>query len=448
LLERWQIPGTAMVIHRVTEGPRTGDYLFSPSTVRKAIKNYELVKNLPYKTGASRHFYAWYLTHPGDAIAPLVNALPDVFRTKMIGNQALWQWIALAIAIIASFATIILAYYFGRKMAAKRLGTDMIRYGLTLAYPVLAMLVPMVFNHVLEEEIRIAGKTLSTLTFSANIVFLLGAMVVINGLGTRIAEFIISNPKIPSKGLDAQFIRLIARVLSLVLAVIVFLEGGKYLGIPLSTLLASAGVGGLAFALAAQDSLKNFFGSIMIYLDKPYRIGERILVKGYDGVVEEIGLRSTRLRLLNGHQATIPNEEMARSDIENVSRRPHIRRLADLRLPIDTPPDMAEKGVEIIRKILEDHEGLDPDFPPRAYFTEIHPDYLNLRFLYWYHPPEYWDFLEFSQGVNLRIQREFAEAGIALESPMKLLDVTNSAEDTAASLKPAPAEDTPGLASD
>ena len=96
---------------------------------------------------------------------------------------------------------------------------------------------------------------------------------------------------------------------SIVAAVIVFLEGGKYLGIPLTTLLASAGVGGVAVALAAQDSLKNFFGTMMIILDKPYRLDERIVIKGYDGFVEEIGLRSTKLRLLNGHQATIPNED-------------------------------------------------------------------------------------------------------------------------------------------
>jgi len=426
LVDRWQIPGTALVIHRVTEGARAGDYLFSPETVNKAIRNYDLVKGLPYKEGATPDFYAWYLTHPGDTIAPLVNALPDGFRTRMIGRQALWQWIALGILVIVSFASMIGLYFVGRKLAAKRLKVSMIWYGLTLGYPILAMLVPMVFNHLLEEEIRIAGKLLSGLTFAANVVFLLAAMIVINGLGTRIAEFIISNPKIPNKGLDAQFIRLIAKVLSLVLAVIVFLEGGKYLGIPISTLLASAGIGGFAFALAAQDSLKNFFGSIMIYLDKPYRIGERIAVKGYDGIVEEIGIRSTRLRLLTGHQATIPNEEMARSDIENIGRRPHIRRLVDLKLPIDTPPEKAEKAVEIVREILEDHEGMEADFPPRVFYTDIHPDSLNLRFVYWYHPPEYWDFLEFSQGVNLQIQRKFDKAGIALEVPTRLLQIGDS----------------------
>ena len=428
LLERWRVPGTALIIQRVSEGPRSGDYLFSPGSVRKAIKNFRLIRDLPYKDGGTKNFYAWYLTHPGPRISPLVMALPDRLRTRMIGKQALWQWIALGTTIVLSMTAIILAYYFGRKISAKSKETSALRYALTLMYPILAMLVPAVFMYLVEDEIRIAGSLLSLLSFMANVVFLLASIVVISGLASRIAEFIISKPGIHSKGLDAQLIRIIARVLGLVLSIIVFLEGGKYLGIPLSTLLASAGIGGFAFALAAQDSLKNFFGSIMIYMDKPYRIGERIVMKEYDGFVEEIGLRSTRLRLLNGHQATIPNEEMARSDVENISRRPHVRRLTDLRLPIDTGPDKIEEAVEIVREILKDHEGMDPELPPRAYFTDIHPDSLNLRFLYWYHPADYWAFLEFSQKVNLQIQRAFEKNGITLAVPMRLLEVSADAE--------------------
>ncbi len=97
---------------------------------------------------------------------------------------------------------------------------------------------------------------------------------------------------------------------ALVTAVLLFLLDN--IGLKVSTLLAGLGVGGLAFALAAQDTLKNLLGSIMILLDKPYKVGDRIVVKGHDGVVEEIGLRSTRIRLLTGHQTVIPNEEMAK----------------------------------------------------------------------------------------------------------------------------------------
>jgi MscS family membrane protein len=189
------------------------------------------------------------------------------------------------------------------------------------------------------------------------------------------------------------------------------------IGLKVSTLLAGLGVGGLAVALAAQDTLKNLLGSIMILLDKPYKVGHRIVVKGHDGVVEEIGLRSTRIRLLSGHQTVIPNEEMAKIDIENISQRPHIRRLTNIGITYDTPPEKIEKAVELILKILDNHEGMDAEFPPRAYFNEYNPYSLNILVLYWYHPTDYWSYMKFSQGVNLQIAREFQKEGIKFAFP-------------------------------
>ncbi|MBW2172338.1 MAG: mechanosensitive ion channel [Deltaproteobacteria bacterium] len=155
----------------------------------------------------------------------------------------------------------------------------------------------------------------------------------------------------------------------------------------------------------------------MVFLDKPYRVGQRIVVKGHDGVVEEIGLRSTKLRLLTGHQTSIPNDEMARADIENIGRRPHIRRLGNIAIPFDTPPEKAEKAVKIVEQILDNHEGMNPELPPRAYFNEFNRDSLNIIFIYWYHPPNYWDFLALNQRVNTQIMQEFEKEGIKFALP-------------------------------
>ena len=134
-------------------------------------------------------------------------------------------------------------------------------------------------------------------------------------------------------------------------------------------------------------------------------------------MVEEIGLRSTKLRLLTGHEATIPNDELARSDVENVGRRLHIRRVANLNLPLDLPPEKCEQAVAIVRELLQNHEGFDEAYPPRVYLSEYNRDSLNLRFFYWYHPPNYWEFLAFSERLNLDIKRKFAAAGIPFALP-------------------------------
>jgi MscS family membrane protein len=212
-----------------------------------------------------------------------------------------------------------------------------------------------------------------------------------------------------------QMIRLFARV-------IVFVVGGIYLvravsGKPMSTLIAGLGIGGLAIALASQDTLKNFFGSLMIILDKPFKIGDRVVTQGYDGVVEQIGFRSTRVRTLTGHQVTIPNEKIAGVSVENIGRRPSIRRLTNITITYDTPLEKVEKAVAIIREILENHEGMDPEFPPRVYFNEFNDASLNIMMIYWYFPPNYWDFLHFSEGVNLKIMRAFEAEGIEFAFP-------------------------------
>ena len=102
---------------------------------------------------------------------------------------------------------------------------------------------------------------------------LLAAIVVIFASIKRIAETIIASPKINPQGLNAQLIRIISRLASVFFTVILFLVGGQYLGIPVATLLASAGIGGVAVALGAQDTLKTLFGTVSLMADKPFRVG-------------------------------------------------------------------------------------------------------------------------------------------------------------------------------
>jgi len=212
-----------------------------------------------------------------------------------------------------------------------------------------------------------------------------------------------------------QLMRMIARIVVVVVGIIYLLRA--FTGKPLSALLAGLGIGGLAIALAAQDTLKNFFGSLMIMLDKPFTIGQRITFSGYDGTVEQIGFRSTRLRTLTGNLVTIPNEKVAAESVENIGRRPSIRRLANITITYDTPPDKVERALDIIREILDNHEGMQPDFPPRVFFNEFNDASLNIIMLYWYHPPDWAAYMAFSERVNLQIMRAFEKEQIEFAFP-------------------------------
>ncbi len=212
-----------------------------------------------------------------------------------------------------------------------------------------------------------------------------------------------------------QMFRLITRVIVIIIGSIYLIQ--VVFGKPMSALLAGLGIGGLAVALAAQDTLKNFFGSIMIMLDKPFIVGQVVKVEDYHGTVEKIGFRSTRIRTLEGNLVTIPNEKVAVGNVNNITSRPHIRRLTNITITYDTPPDKVDRAVSIIKEILDNHEGMHPDFPPKVFFDEFNDVSLNIKVIYWYYPPEYWNFMAFSEKVNLKILRAFEAEGIEFAFP-------------------------------
>jgi len=190
---------------------------------------------------------------------------------------------------------------------------------------------------------------------------------------------------------------------------------------PITSIIAGLGIGGIAIALAAQDSIKNIFGSLVLFTDKPFELGDRVLVDGHDGPVEEVGLRSTKIRTLDGHLVTVPNGELANKTIQNIGKRRYIRRIADITITYDTPPEKVDLALDILKEILEKHEGMNDDFPPRIFFNDFNADSLNLRVIYWYHPPSYWAFMAFTENFNKEVLRRFNEEGIDFAFPTQTL---------------------------
>ena len=196
-------------------------------------------------------------------------------------------------------------------------------------------------------------------------------------------------------------------------------------GVEIGPLLASLGIGGIAVALAAKDSIANFFGTLTILFDKPFQVGERVIIDNYDGVIEDVGFRSTRIRMLTGHLVTIPNEKIVNSGLENISKRPHIRWLTNIAITYTTPPAKVEKAVSIINDILDTHEGMHPDFPPRVYFNGFNDWSLNIMVIAWYHPANYWDMQGWLQRTCLEILSRFDKEGIAFAFPSHSVYLAN-----------------------
>lgn len=423
-LAQWQVPNTKITIGRVTEGPRRGEYLFTPATVRSAVTIYDEVKEHPYRSDGrpvTAGLHEWFLSAPGNpTLAALLDQLPSWFRQRLLG-LAVWQWLGLVLVTAACLLLMVATYWIGGIRSDRMKEKSLLRSWLTVSYPIIAMLVPLAFKHISSNYLTIRGTALYVIEFVANLGFLLALIVVIVTVSCRLADSAVALPRPRDRTLDPTLVKILFRSLGIGTAAVVFLEGGRYLGFPLTTLLASAGIGGLAIALSAQGMIKGLFGTITILLDRPYRVGERIVVNGHDGVVEEIGLRSTKIReFQTSHLISIPNDQMADAEIENIGKRKHIRRMFDLRIPIDTSREKIEGALNAIRAILQDHDGMDPDFPPRVHFTEFHPDSVNVRVTYWYSPPDPWQYYAFCEKVNFQICHAFEEHGIQFSRPLEI----------------------------
>ncbi len=422
-LTRWQIPNTEATIVRMAEGPRRGEYLFSSETVQNAADYFEKVKRQPYRTEGrpvAKGFHDYFMEIPGNpTVAVFVYWLPSWFHYRCFG-LAIWQWMGLGLSVLIALGLMFLAYRIGRRRSQRFQDKSLLRYWITVLFSLVALGIPPLFKRFVFEYLSLRGLVLYVVDFLADLVFLMALIVLIISVSNRVADSIAAWRQESRSGFDATLIRIFCRVLGLMVAAVVFLEGGRYLGFPITTLLASAGIGGLAVALAAQGMLKGLFGTVTLLLDRSYRVGDRIVVNEYDGYVEEIGLRSTKIRqFLTGHVITIPNDQMADAEIENISNRKHIRRLTDLHIPIDTPREKVEQAVEIVRSVLENHEGMDPEFPPRVYFNEFNPDSFNIRLIYWLSPPDLWTFYAFSEQINLEIFRRFESRGIQFSLPVR-----------------------------
>ncbi len=191
------------------------------------------------------------------------------------------------------------------------------------------------------------------------------------------------------------------------------------------SIMLGAGVSGIAVALAAKDTIANFFGSITIFADRPFQIDELVKIDGHLGPVEEVGFRSTRVRTLEGHLVTIPNSVIANSIIENVGKRHFIRRTSNITITYDSGHAKANKAVEIIKEILAEVPQLnvDPATPPRVYFNEFNDWSLNIYMSYWVRPADYWLYQQVNERVNLEMMRRFEAEGIEFAFPTQTLYV-------------------------
>ncbi|HBG51369.1 mechanosensitive ion channel family protein [Candidatus Macondimonas diazotrophica] len=232
---------------------------------------------------------------------------------------------------------------------------------------------------------------------------------------------------------DATIVGLISfvgRTAICAIAVLMILDN---LGFNITTLVASLGIGGIAIALAVQNVLADLFASLSIGLDKPFVVGDFIIVGDMMGTVEHVGLKTTRLRSLSGEQLVFSNTDLLQSRIRNYKRMYERRIVFKFGVLYDTPRDALGRLPGIVREIIESQDGVRFD---RAHFFSFGDSSLDFEVVYYVLDPDYTHYMDIQQAINLAMIDRFAELGVEFAFPTRTLHIESMPGAAPAAQKP------------
>lgn len=425
----WRIPHTDIAIARIEDGPRAGEYLFSADTVKSAPYFYEAVKGLPYQRPHSMGDVVRLARIDTGWMIPLrwVEALPDWANAMVLGEVV---WKAFALLLLFGLASLLVTVVVRWSRRGSPDARQLRAYLRRIAAPAIIAAVAQLLYYFGTFQINPSGVGQEALDFAVEIaqgIALVWGLWLVFGW---VAEAIIGSPRIADESLDAHLIRLAARVLGILVIAALGFRVAEAIGVPVYGLVAGAGVGGIAVALAAKSTLENFMGALNLFADRPVRVGD---LCRYDpdqsgewravGTVESIGLRSTKIRKLDRSLLTIPNAEFAQRDILNLSACDRFLLTATLGLRYETTDDQLRFLLAELRELLHAHPMTvhTTGDPLRVRFVGFGDYSLNVSIRAYTKASSYDEFLAIKEDIFLRIIKIVAQAGTGFAFPSRTL---------------------------
>lgn len=416
-MDHWRLPGTELVMVRLEDGTRTGDYVLTAGSVGRIPELYRAGA----ASAADGHtdIYKFYSLSPGRLLPPIwyeyLRAAPDWINATFAG-QTVWQWIALAAWTLLSFGLIGWAIRQRWRTAAT---TDAERRLLhKAAIPAVIVLLSVVFLEKVIQQINLTGVVFLVAEAIGQSLRSFGvAWLIVVGC-QAMAEFIVRSPAIRPESLDAHLLRTGFRVLGLALALLLVSHTATELGIPFLGVLAGLGVGGLAIALAAQPTIENFIGSVILFADRPVRVGEFCQCGDVLGTVEEIGLRSTRIRALDRTLVSIPNSEFSKSRIINFTRRDRHFFDTTVSVRFDAAPADLERLLAALRDAFDPHDLVVPE-TVRVRFGQIKEGSFVIILQAYLQTRDFEVFLKEKEDLLLKVVSAVEASGCTLAAPLE-----------------------------
>lgn len=425
LPDYWRIPHTGIVIARVKEGPRTGEYLFSADTIARVRDYYNQVQDLQYLRPIPSKNLLLSIQQITGWMIPVkwVEALPGWSRS-LVSDQVLWKWIAEGLLYAVSLGLVLLVF---RKTRHLSLDRSFRSYFVRISTPLSLVILSVLVQILIVQQINATGLAAIINSYIVEIAFTIAVVWFILITMSHIAETIItSSSNISDKSLDANLLRLTERTIGTLLIVGIVFRFVQNLGVPVYGLVAGAGVGGVAIALAARSTLENFIGTLNMFADRPVRVGD-FCRYGEDsgglnrvGTIEEIGMRSTRIRGLDRTVTTIPNAELSSTQIVNLSERNMMLLKMEIGLRLDTTTEQLREVVTQLREMLIAHPSIADD-PARVRVTDIEHDSIDIELFAYVDTNDWNEFLAVREDVIFRIIRITEDNGTVFAYPTQTI---------------------------
>jgi MscS family membrane protein len=232
-----------------------------------------------------------------------------------------------------------------------------------------------------------------------------------------IQEYVVPLAESTESTLDDQLLPILRKSLKALVWAMALIIGLDNAGYNIGALLAGMGIGGIALAMAAKDTVSNIFGGLTVFIDKPFAVKDRIVIDGIDGVVEEIGIRSTRIRNLNGRIVTIPNSGFASGQIENISSEPSRKISITLGLTYDIKPEKMQLAMSMLKDIVVQQQCAEDNV--LVGFTGFGDFSLNISLIYYIKSGE--DIFVTQSYINSEILKRFNEEGLEFAFPTQTI---------------------------
>lgn len=343
----------------MAEGDRKGEFLFSGSTVQVAPRFLGTIRTLPFSTRLdtdSITLFGKQLTGPLIP-ASIVLAMPASMRQLWL-DTPIWKVLALGTLVLFSIAPLVLL----SRVVRASLPVDRARaILLRLLVPITVIVLATRIIPLLSFQINLSGRFATSVATAQTIVAYL-ALAWIVWLSVRlVVEWIIRSPRIAAEGLDAGILRLCAIVVGIVGVTTVLALGGQDIGLSVMSILAGLGIGEIAVALAVRPTLENLIGGVILYADRPVRVGDFCSFGDQMGTVEAIGIRSTKLRAADRTLISVPNAQFADMQIINWAECDEMLVKSESRLRHETSPDQLRYLLAELRRMLHAHPRINAD---------------------------------------------------------------------------------------